>query len=118
MVPTASKNSAQFNLNLAVPGVVSFKNREKTDTLKGVFLQHDVAILREVDDACVEIPQRVLSEFSPEARIFPSITSQRQANVLDSLLSHSSPGKHIEGKMESKAAPRRASLSTRLRSAF
>jgi type I restriction-modification system DNA methylase subunit len=86
-------------------GVVTFKNGDTTDILKGIFQQHKVEILNSLDEHAVEIPKRVLERYSPESRIFPFITSQREVEVLDTILSHPSLGDDIDEKW--KATPHR-----------
>ena len=65
----------------------------------------DVELLQEVDQRAVAIPRRVLAEYSPEARTFPFITNQKEADVLNKILSHPSLGAEIGGKW--KAIPHR-----------
>ena len=86
-------------------GVVTFKNSGSTDTLKGIFQQHDVDILDTIDEDAVKIPKRVLERYSPESRIFPFITSQKEVEVLDKILSHPSLGEDINETW--KASPHR-----------
>jgi hypothetical protein len=77
-------------------GIVTFENSGSTDTLRGIFQQHDLEILDTLNESAVEIPKRVLERYSPESRIFPFITSQDEVEVLDRILSFPSLGKHIE----------------------
>jgi hypothetical protein len=67
--------------------ITAFKNSGKTDLLRGVFQQRDVGILDDLDEHTVEIPRRVLSEYSPEARIFPFIKGREEVEALDTILS-------------------------------
>jgi hypothetical protein len=85
-------------------GIVTFKNSGSTDTLKGIFQQHNVEILSSLDEYAVKIPQRVLERYSPESRIFPFITSQKEVDVLDNILSHPSLDDDIDNTW--KAIPR------------
>lgn len=78
-------------------GVVTFENGGSTDTLKGIFQQHDVELLETLNDHAVEIPKRVLERYSPESRIFPFITSQQEVEVLDQILSYTSIGEYTDG---------------------
>ncbi|MFB6224946.1 MAG: type II restriction endonuclease subunit M, partial [Candidatus Paceibacteria bacterium] len=78
-------------------GIVTFRNGNQTDTLKGIFQQQNVEILDSIEDHAVEIPKRVLERYSTESRIFPFITSQREVEVLDSVLSYPSLRDEIEG---------------------
>jgi len=71
-------------------GTLVFENRGSTDELRGIFQQHDVGILQELDEHALSIPRRVLREYSPEAGIFPYLDSQEEADVLNDVLSHPS----------------------------
>jgi hypothetical protein len=80
--------------------VMTFENRGRTDALRGIFQQRDVGILDDIDEHAVEIPRRVLTEYSPEARIFPFLTSQKEADVLNTVLKHPSLGEDIDNCRE------------------
>ncbi|WP_336023078.1 Eco57I restriction-modification methylase domain-containing protein [Halobellus salinisoli] len=69
-------------------GILTFKNSGSTDYVRGLFGQNNLDILKTIDAEAVEIPKRVLANYSPEAGIFPGITSQREADVLYKILSH------------------------------
>ena len=69
-------------------GVVAFETSSATEELSGIFQQHDVEILSDLKEHAIEIPRRVLSEYSPEARSFPFVTDQREVDVLNELLAH------------------------------
>jgi hypothetical protein len=69
-------------------GTLVFENRGTTDELRGIFQQHDVGVLQELDEHALSIPRRVLREYSPEAGIFPYLDSQEEADVLNDILSH------------------------------
>jgi len=71
-------------------GVLTFKNSGQTEDLKGIFDQRDTGVLRDLDRKAVSVPKQVLLEFSPEARIFPTVTSQTQVEVLNTIFSHPS----------------------------
>jgi len=79
-------------------GTTVFEIGGSTDTLQGMFLQRNVGILEDIGIHTVEITKRTLDQFSPEARIFPSITNQDQADVLDSILAHPSLAEEINDK--------------------
>jgi hypothetical protein len=55
-----------------------------------VFQQRNVGVLEELDEHAVEIPRQVLTEYSPEARIFPFVSSRKEVEALASMLSHPS----------------------------
>jgi hypothetical protein len=67
-------------------GVIAFKNDGQTENLHGIFQQVGMDSLQNFDDVALTIPRRVLREYSPEARIFPYLQSQREVDVLNSIL--------------------------------
>ncbi|OYR72599.1 Eco57I restriction-modification methylase domain-containing protein [Halorubrum ezzemoulense] len=76
-------------------GVVTFKNSGRTESLRGIFNQSDLAILQNLDEVAVDIPRTVLSEYSPEARIFPFLTNQAETDILHKIFQHPSLGEDI-----------------------
>lgn len=78
-------------------GVTVFRNSGNTEILKGTFQQLDPAILNDFQNHTVEIPRRVLAEFSPESGVFPFVTKQEEVEALDRILRHPSIGEDIEG---------------------
>lgn len=73
-------------------GIVVFENGGYTEELNGIFDQRDVGILENFNEMSVRIPRRVLEDYSPEARIFPSVTTQEEVDVLNQILTHTSLG--------------------------
>lgn len=71
-------------------GVLVFKNSGQTKGLHGIFQQRDLDILDKMGENGVDIPRNVLDRYSPEARIFPAITNQREVNILEKILSNPS----------------------------
>ena len=69
-------------------GVVVFKNEGETEELSGVFKQRDTEILDELDKSALQIPRKVLADYSPEARIFPNVDSQQEVDVMNGILQH------------------------------
>ncbi|QRV15089.1 hypothetical protein JMJ58_19610 [Haloterrigena salifodinae] len=67
-------------------GILTFKNSGRTEALRGIFQQRDVSVLDEKEERTIQIPRRVLESYSPEARIFPVVTSQREVDVLNEIL--------------------------------
>src|SRR5699024_8560173 len=67
-------------------GVLVFENSGRTETLRGTFQQREIGVLENIEEHTIEIPRRVLSEYSPEARIFPFVTHQREVDVLTKIL--------------------------------
>lgn len=78
--------------------VTTFRNGGRTETLRGIFQQRDVEILDNPSDHTIEIPRRVLTEYSPEARIFPFLTSPPEADALDTILAQPSLSEDIEDR--------------------
>jgi type I restriction-modification system DNA methylase subunit len=69
-------------------GIVTFRSGGRTDSVRGLFGNTDLDILKTIDADAVDIPKRVLENYSPEAGVFPGITSQREADVMYKILSH------------------------------
>lgn len=78
-------------------GVVSFKNSGRTEGVFGKFEQGNVEVLNDIREEAVRVPRTVLKAYSPEARIFPYITSQTEADVLDKILRPPSLGEELGG---------------------
>jgi len=77
-------------------GIVTFRYGGNTDAVRGIFHQTDLNILRDIEEKSCRITGTVLKRYSPEARIFPSITSQRQVEVLDAILQHPSISEEVD----------------------
>ncbi len=81
-------------------GVIAFRNGGRTESLPGTFQQVGMECLDNFEDVALEIPRRVLRDYSPEARIVPYLQSRREVDVLDTILAHppvgddSAPGWH------------------------
>lgn len=69
-------------------GIITLKNSGSTSSVNGIFNQTTTDILRNTKSETINIPIRVLQEYSPEARIFPNIESQVEVEVLDKILKH------------------------------
>jgi hypothetical protein len=74
-------------------GVVVLKNSGKTESIRGIFQQDSLDVLEDFTNNCFTIPRHVLSDYSPEARIFPQLTSEEEVGVLDSILKHKPLGR-------------------------
>ncbi len=70
-------------------GVVTFKNKGETETLRGIFQHKDLDILQNTDQL-IEIPQKVLSDFAPASMLFPRIQDERDVGVLETCVSYPS----------------------------
>jgi hypothetical protein len=69
-------------------GVVAFKNEGRTEELHGIFQQVGMNSLQNFAEVALNIPRRVLREYSPEARIFPYLQAQQGVSVLNTILDH------------------------------
>ncbi|WP_207587165.1 Eco57I restriction-modification methylase domain-containing protein [Halomontanus rarus] len=85
--------------------VIVFRNEGRTETLRGIFRQSDVDILENLDQHAVNIPRKVLLEYSPQARIFPSIRNQQEADALDKILDHPHLSDDIDGAWSIEPLP-------------
>jgi hypothetical protein len=77
--------------------VLTFKYGGRTSVLRGIFNQHNMDIVYRIEEEAVTIPREVLLSYSPEGRIFPSITSQMEASVLEKVVDQPSLGEGVEG---------------------
>jgi hypothetical protein len=73
-------------------GVTTFKNSGTSESLRGTFQQKEVSVLNNIQDHTIEIPRRVLREYSPEARVFPFVTKKEEVDALNEILKHPSLG--------------------------
>ncbi len=80
--------------------ITIFKNSGQTESLNGVFQRTSLDILRNFDKEAARIPKRVLAQYSAKARIFPFVRSQREADVIDSIVQHPSIGDPIGNKWQ------------------
>lgn len=84
-------------------GILTFYNNDQTDELRGIFLEKSTDVIDEFEDRTVSIPRKVLTNYSPEAALFPQISSRADTNpenevgVLQRLLDHPSLDTHIDG---------------------
>ncbi|MWG34028.1 type II restriction endonuclease subunit M [Halomarina oriensis] len=78
-------------------GIVTLRTAGSTDTVRGIFHQTSVDVLRSIDDVALEIPARILKEYSPGARIFPNIEDQEEVSVLNKILQTPPLAADIEG---------------------
>jgi hypothetical protein len=67
-------------------GVVVYKNRGTTDYVAGKYSEGDLGILENFEEEAIDIPRNVLERYSPEARIFPYIESERKLEVLQKII--------------------------------
>jgi len=69
-------------------GVVAFKNTGTTDELRGIFQQHGLDIIKQFEEQALNIPRKVLLEYSPEARIFPQLRAQEEVGIIEKIVTH------------------------------
>ncbi len=79
-------------------GIVTFRRGGSTDNLRGIFQQTDLSILRQWENMTFEIPKKVLTDYSPEARIFPYLDTKQEVEVLKSILDHPRLSEEIDNK--------------------
>jgi hypothetical protein len=77
-------------------GILTFLNQGQTDELKGIFLEQTLDVIEDIENRTVTIPRKVLTNYSPEAALFPQISSrgetdpENEVGVLSKLLDHPS----------------------------
>jgi hypothetical protein len=76
--------------------IITFKNSGRSEELTGLFNQTDTNCLTNFSQAALELPRRVLADYSPEARIFPWVGHQKEVDVLNEILKHPPLRTHIE----------------------
>jgi hypothetical protein len=69
-------------------GIITLRSGGRTKGVRGIFEQNELSVLRNVEQNTFDIPSRVLDQYSPEARIFPNLTSEHEVEVLNKLLKH------------------------------
>jgi hypothetical protein len=78
-------------------GITTFQPGGETDSLRGMFHQTDLNILQNLDQTALEVPKRVLADYSPEAGIFPNVETEEEVAVLNSLLAFDPISKPVDG---------------------
>jgi hypothetical protein len=84
-------------------GIVTFKNIGESDKVRGIFRQKSTDAMEKPESELPVIPKEVLSQFSPEALIFPAVTSQKEADVLFKLLQFPSLSEQIDNTWKATA---------------
>ncbi|WP_276259003.1 Eco57I restriction-modification methylase domain-containing protein [Haloglomus litoreum] len=77
--------------------ILSFRYGGETEQLRGIFNQNDLTVLERIDDVAANIPRDVLVRYSPEGRLFPSVTSQREVDVMMKVVQQPTLDREIEG---------------------
>ncbi|SFJ73714.1 hypothetical protein SAMN05443661_1697 [Natronobacterium gregoryi] len=96
-------------------GIIVFENWGSTDSVLGKYQEGNVDVLKEFEEEAIEMPKEVLERYSPEARIFPFIESERKLEVLQSIIQNPPLGDESasESYMEPYQGLRRTSDSDR-----
>lgn len=63
-------------------GVVTFENKGRTETLRGIFECKGLEVLQNPDESLVDIPRDVLTDFAPSSLLFPRIQGPEDLGVL------------------------------------
>ncbi|WP_017343827.1 Eco57I restriction-modification methylase domain-containing protein [Halorubrum sp. T3] len=71
----------QFKFNITV-----FKSGGTTESVRGIGLQNDVNILRDISEHAIDISKEILFKYSPEARSFPNIRSKDELDVIEKIV--------------------------------
>lgn len=79
-------------------GVLVAESGGRTKELHGTFLQRSLEILEHMDQRALDIPRRVLAEYSPKARIFPYVDRQKEVDALNKILEHEPIAERESGK--------------------
>jgi hypothetical protein len=77
--------------------VLTFEYGGVTSSLRGIFNQRDTGVLSSISEIAADIDRDVLLNYSPEGRIFPSISSQREASVLGKVVDNPSLDSEVSG---------------------
>ncbi|WP_435552617.1 Eco57I restriction-modification methylase domain-containing protein [Natrinema sp. CGMCC1.2065] len=76
--------------------ICTFKNSGSTDVVNGVYSTGDTSILSEFNKRSVNIPGRVLKNYSPEAGIFPYFRSQELIDALSKITQYPPIGEQVD----------------------
>jgi hypothetical protein len=69
-------------------GVSVIKNSGETKELNTYYSSGDSNILRSIEEFSVSVPQEILINYSPKARTFPLVRTERQVEILKKIISH------------------------------
>ena len=84
-------------------GILTFRNSGQTDELRGIFLEQTTDVIDNFEQQTVKIPRKILTDYSPEAALFPQISSrgntdpENEVGLLRKLLDHPALDKEIDG---------------------
>jgi hypothetical protein len=74
--------------NRFVFGVPVFKGSGRTEEVYGGYRDGDLSLLQNLDADGIRITRKVLEQYSPEARIFPYLESEKEVHVLETIFDH------------------------------
>jgi len=78
--------------------VLTFENRGHTEDIRSLYREGDADVLRDLDEDAFVTPREVLEQYSPEARIFPLLKSEKESEVLSRIIEHSPIGEQRDDK--------------------
>lgn len=89
-------------------GVLTFENSGRTESLRGIFFERDLDVIERFEERTVTIPRPVLKRYSPEAALFPQVSSKdrndsagdagRQVEALETIIAHPPLETKIDGR--------------------
>lgn len=96
-------------------GIVVFESEGSTEFVYGNYQEGNVDILNNFQEVAIKIPKSVLELYSPEARIFPYIGSEKKLRVLETIIKNPPLGNKTApgGPMEPYQGLRRTGDSDR-----
>ncbi|MFC4541224.1 Eco57I restriction-modification methylase domain-containing protein [Halosolutus amylolyticus] len=71
-------------------GIAVCETGSRTDRFESIYRKGDLDVLGRIEESAVTVPRSVLTEYSPNAGLFPLVESETQAAVLRSLVAHPS----------------------------
>ena len=72
--------------------VLTFENRGETDQIRSLYREGNADVLRDIDSQSFQTPSSVLEQYSPEARVFPLLKSEKESEVLRAIIQNPSIG--------------------------
>ncbi|WP_353635484.1 DNA methyltransferase (plasmid) [Halobacterium sp. NMX12-1] len=85
--------------------VLTFENQGRTEQVKSIYQEGNVEVLHEFDRVAFETSRSVLQQYSPEARIFPLLKSEKESKVIETIVQHQPIGESDNRSEEWYANP-------------
>jgi hypothetical protein len=63
-------------------GILTFKNAGTTESIRGAFGEKSLDIIDEFEKRTVQIPRKILKRYSPEAKLFPQVSSISEGDTV------------------------------------